>query len=553
MARTTEGLTLEDLLEGLDQLESAFAIYKVDQGLKFANRAALEAWPVLYSALLDGVPRRDATRMEIQSQFPDLPPEKLEAFTDFAYASQLSPKPNDISTSDNRTFQVFHQELPSGGLAVGVGVEVTELRQREKDLKAAREEAERANRLKSEFLATMSHEIRTPLNGILGMAQALSLESLTSEQRDMVSTITESGKTLMSILNDVLDLSKVEAGKMDITPVPGDLSHAMRRLVRFWLPRAREKGITLHLDIAEGLPAYLTFDPVRVRQCVSNLMSNALKFTPKGRVDLRLTSEPVGEGRFRIQIAVEDSGIGMTADQVAGLFSDYGQVNPSTRQKEGGTGLGLAISRRLARLMGGDITAESEPGKGSLFTLSLELAAAEAYVGDPAPVPAMSPMPSPSREAKPAPEAAAVPDAPPTSASLRVLLVDDNAINRQVARLLMEPSRYDVVEAADGVEALAILAEQTFDLVLLDMHMPKMDGPETVKHLRASNEAWAGVPVIALTADAMSGDRERYIAMGMQGYVPKPINANELASEMNRVLAEQASGSAPRSALKNAV
>ncbi|HVY88660.1 MAG TPA: ATP-binding protein [Hyphomonadaceae bacterium] len=388
--------------------------------------------------------------------------------------------------------------------------------QRLAEVEAARDIAENATRAKSEFLANMSHEIRTPLNGVLGMTQALEHRELDPEAREMVSTIRESGATLMAILNDVLDLSKIEAGRMDVSPIDGRLGETITQIHRLFLPKAAEKGIGLELIHHAAPQERLRFDPVRVRQCVSNLVSNAVKFTREGRVEIDVRTFPAGS-RTLVSIRISDSGIGMDAAALGRLFEAFSQADASTTRQFGGTGLGLTISRRLARLMGGDIVAESEAGRGSRFTLTFLADAAQS-----APEESSHSSATSGRIAR--------------LRGARVLLTDDNAINRQVVRLFLQPQGVQLTEAANGKEALDLLAQRPFDLVLLDVHMPVMDGTEAIRRIRASSEAWRDLPVIALTADAMAGDRERLIAIGMSGYVSKPIDQGELLGEIGRVL-----------------
>jgi signal transduction histidine kinase/ActR/RegA family two-component response regulator len=391
------------------------------------------------------------------------------------------------------------------------------------EVEAARDIAEAATRAKSTFLANMSHEIRTPLNGVLGMAQALESRELDAESRAMVETIRDSGAALMSILDDVLDLSKIEADRMDISPVAGDLMQTLRSVQQLFLPKAEEKGLRLELSCDTLGPLCLVYDPVRVRQCVSNLVSNAVKFTREGVVEIDVSAAPAANGQRCVAIRVSDSGIGMTETQVSRLFEAFSQADESTTRKFGGSGLGLAISRQLARLMGGDILVTSAPGSGSQFTLAFLAAEPAAEDADaPAPVRPQGRL----RDA-------------------RVLLADDNAINRQVARLFLQPQGPVITEAANGREVLDLLDARPFDLVLLDVHMPVMDGLEAIRQIRESRAVWSGIPVIALTADAMNGDRERFLAVGMTGYVSKPIDRGELLAEIARVLGGGAPAIAP--------
>jgi signal transduction histidine kinase/CheY-like chemotaxis protein len=378
--------------------------------------------------------------------------------------------------------------------------------------------AEASSMAKSSFLANMSHEIRTPLNGILGMAQFLDTEPLSGTQHDSVQTILESGKTLMALLNDVLDLSKIEAGKLEIEQTAGDLRNVLLHLQKLFSTRAQDKSIALQMRIDEEIPNVLKFDPIRVGQCVSNLLSNAIKFTSTGSVGVSVTHEVLNSSEYLISVAIADTGIGISSEATGSLFAEFSQADASTTRKYGGTGLGLAITSKLAKLMGGAITVVSAPGAGSTFTFTFRAIAG-------------------SGQTAAAPQAQDRRRDTASFQGLRVLLVDDNAINRHVARLLLAPTGVVTTEAVNGKEALERLAAEAFDLILLDVHMPVMDGPETLRCIRAADAPWRAVPIIALTADAMSGERERLLALGMDGYASKPIEQAILINEIHRVMA----------------
>jgi CheY-like chemotaxis protein len=295
----------------------------------------------------------------------------------------------------------------------------------------------------------------------------------------------------------------------------------MKRTRQLFQAQAEDKGLELFARYSSDFPQRISYDPVRVRQCVSNLLSNAIKFTAKGRVEIAMGSKPLGGGEFMISVEVGDTGIGMNEDAIGRLFSVFSQADNSTTRRFGGSGLGLSISRQLARMMGGDIVVKSEEGRGSTFTLTFK--AKEALpVAEPAP-----------RVAEPAKSA----EAPKRSLrGARVLLTDDNAINRQVIKLFIGPLGCEIHEATNGKEALDKIASLPFDIVLLDVHMPVMDGKEAIQRIRASSHAWKDIPVIALTADAMTGDREKYMALGMTDYVSKPVDQRELIAKMLKVL-----------------
>lgn len=408
--------------------------------------------------------------------------------------------------------------------AVGLMLDIQEQKAQELALIEAKKQAEAATVAKSNFLASMSHEIRTPLNGVLGMAQSLVSDGLLADQREKVDIILESGRTLTALLNDVLDLSKIEAGKIEIASTDGELAVMLDRLRQLFLSKAVERGLNIDLDIAPGLPRLLHYDPVRVRQCVGNLLSNAIKFTEHGKVSIKVGSHEAEPGKWLITVAVQDTGIGMSPAVTQRLFTTFTQADATITRRFGGSGLGLAITRQLARLMGGDVTVDSTPGEGSTFTLTFK---ADAVKEDGGAKRIEAALPVVGEETL------------RRLRGIRILLVDDNAVNRQVVKLFTAQLSPKFVEAVNGQEALDKLQREQFDLVLLDVHMPVMDGKEAIKRIRGSSEDWRTLPVIALTADAMSGDRERYLALGMTDYVSKPLDQRELTSKIAAAMGER--------------
>ncbi len=367
-------------------------------------------------------------------------------------------------------------------------------------LEKAQAEAQEASRAKSAFLAMMSHELRTPMNGVLGMAHALAATKLNRQQADYLDMIVQSGDGLMAILNDILDLSKIEAGKLNLESVGFDLEKMGRQTFLLWSETARQKGLELSLDIDADAPTWLVGDPVRVRQILLNLISNALKFTEQGSVAVRI----VGLVPQGIEIIVTDTGVGMRRDQQEKLFQAFSQAEISTTRRYGGTGLGLSICRQLAEMMGGSISVESEPGSGSTFRVALPLPACAP------PAPAQAALDTVSLEGR------------------QVLVVDDNKVNQAVARAILEAAGAVVSLADDGVDGLDLLRAAHFDVVLMDVHMPRMDGVEALRRIRAGEAGIRSIPVLALTADAMSDECERLIAQGFDDVHPKPIQPAEL-------------------------
>ena len=413
----------------------------------------------------------------------------------------IGRKNNDIYRIEEVLTRVVLVLLALLTLAVGwaAGLVWISLRERNRALEEVelqRAAAEHANAAKSSFRALMSHELRTPMNGILGMAHVLGSTSLDQDQRRSLELILSSGDGLMRVLNDILDLSKIEADKIEIEEAPFEMRAMVEAAVALWRPSADSKGVRLSAEIAEATPALVTGDATRIRQILLNLLSNALKFTERGEVVVRLA--PAGE---MIELSVADTGPGIDPQAAERLFEPFTQEDASTTRRYGGTGLGLAICRRLARLMGGDLVVRSAPGQGSTFIATLPLRPC-------AEVP--SPATKPQR---------AVGETPP----LRVLVADDNAANRVVAEAFLTAMGATAVTTQDGAEALEALRREEFDLVLMDIHMPVLDGVEATREIRAGGVCRTDIPIVALTADAMAGDRERYLAQGFDEHLAKPI------------------------------
>jgi signal transduction histidine kinase/AmiR/NasT family two-component response regulator len=375
--------------------------------------------------------------------------------------------------------------------------------QLKQSLLAARLEAEAASQAKSNFLAVVSHEVRTPLNGILGMAQIMATGPLEPAQAERLQVVHRSGEMLLSILNDVLDLAKIEAGRIELESIEFELGQTLAATVECFAPLAQAKGVGFEVDMADAEGLYLG-DPTRVRQIVANLISNALKFTEAGSVSLSAT---YGEGVLRLSVA--DTGLGIPADKLDQLFSRFFQADQSTTRRFGGTGLGLAICRDLAGLMGGDIEVRSEFGAGSTFTANLPLA----RVGDAA-----------TRiEDKPLPERG-------LDMALKVLAAEDNSTNQRVLRAMLNSFGVAVTVVDNGAEAVEAWQRSDWDLILMDVQMPVMDGPEAAREIRTREAAQrrARTPIIALTADTMSHQIKVHLESGMDLHVAKPIEATDL-------------------------
>jgi len=380
-------------------------------------------------------------------------------------------------------------------------------------LVAAKTAAEAASRAKSEFLAVMSHEIRTPLNGILGMAQAMQRDGLPDAQKERLRVIRRSGEGLLGLLNDALDFSQIEAGKLSLDNSEFDMEHLTRGAMATFTPLAETKGLSFEFTIDEAAKGRFRGDPVRLRQILYNLASNAVKFTDKGRVGVAVSHD----GRL-LKLEVADSGVGIPADRIDGLFEKFVQGDASATRRHGGAGLGLTICRSLAEMMGGRIEVSSVEGKGSIFTVTLPLG----RVTQAAPIAAAAPAASAETEVQP----------------IRILAAEDNQVNQLVLRTLLSQAGLEPTMVENGAEAIEAWKTAPWDVILMDIQMPVMDGLTATREIRSSEAAGdrRRTPIIAVTANAMSHQVADYEAAGMDLVVPKPLDAAKLFEAIERAL-----------------
>ena len=512
--------SLSQLREAIDTMPDGLGFYDADDRLVIWNARYAEVNTELASALEIGARFRDMLQVGVdQGLYAEAVGREQEWIEERLTARRRLSNTLEQQISGDRWLRVQDRRTAEGGIVTVVN-DITDLKRDAQALAVARDASDAANRAKSEFLANMSHEIRTPLNGVIGLTQALAKTELSHDQREILNLIQSSGVTLQTLLSDILDLARVESGRLEIADEPFDLTRAINEAAHLYGAPAAEKGLQFFVEIDPTAAGWVRGDVVRLKQVLTNLVSNAVKFTNAGFVSLTASAGTDRTGTAILRFTVEDTGVGFDAEAKARLFTRFEQADGTITRRFGGTGLGLAICRQLADMMGGHLDCESEAGGGSAFILTLPLIPAEAPVVQPIEL---------------------VTSVDPDDRRVRVLIADDHPTNRKVVELILGQAPVDLVSVEDGAQALAAARSQTFDLILMDMQMPVMDGLTAVREIRL-HEATTGsqrTPIVMLTANALPDHIAAGQAAGADRHLAKPFDAAELIALVSELGGER--------------
>jgi len=508
---------LGQLREAIEAMPDGLGFYDADDRLAIWNRRYAEVNPEVAATLKVGVTFRDILEAGLKAGVYPCAEGREQAWVAERMANRRRPQGAMEQHIGDRWLRVQDRKTAEGG-TVTVCSDITDMKRDAQALADARDAADAANRAKSQFLANMSHEIRTPMNGVIGVAQALARTDLDEQQREMLDLIHSSSRTLQTLLSDILDLARVESGRLELHEEPFDLARAVDEAAQLYAAAARDKGLQFFVEVAPEARIWVHGDPVRLKQVLTNLVSNAVKFTAAGFVSLTVDAGPHG-----LRFVVQDTGIGFDAETRDRLFSRFEQADGDITRRFGGSGLGLAICRELAGMMGGELGCESEPGGGAAFILTLPLRVAEAPVA-----------PKPTTAS--ADEAAS----PDIERRLRILVADDHPTNRRVVELILDQAAVDLVSVEDGAQAVEACRATTFDLVLMDMQMPVMDGLTATREIRLHEVAMGmpRTPIVMLTANALPEHISAGLEAGADRHLAKPFSVEALIAMVQDLTAK---------------
>ncbi|MDD3838574.1 MAG: ATP-binding protein [Phenylobacterium sp.] len=516
-AETSETLNEQRLRRAIDVLPDGIVILDEERRYVLWNRRYAEIYHHSADLFAPGKKFEDTLRVGVaRGAYPEAAGREEAWLAERLTLLNAPAGRHEQQLTDGRWILIEEHKTVDNWV-VGVRVDITEMKQKAQALEAALVRVAESDRAKTRFLATMSHEIRTPLNGVIGIADVLSRTGLSAEQQELVGAILDSARTLNHLLSDILEFSRLDAAKVALTREPLDVAELARRSAALFAPSAQAKGLALSVDVETAPALAVVGDRARLGQILNNLLSNAVKFTDKGEIRLSVRGETRGD-QAALTFTVSDTGVGFSPEECERLFRAFEQADTSTTRRHGGTGLGLTICRQLTELMGGRLTATSTPGEGSQFRLEVELPVAQA--------------PARAAEADEGPTARAWTRPP------RVLLAEDNPTNRKVVQLMLGGLDLQLDWVEDGAAAVEAAGREAYDLILMDLHMPRMDGLEAIAEIRRTElrNGRARTPIVVLSADVDDAQRLRTAAVGADDHLGKPIRADELLGCLARQL-----------------